>query len=622
MDDKEKEITYQQDKAAFVKKCFADWQGWFKQFEARIKENVQLANNYSEVLARRKAQKIKKASFFFPMISPTLLARAAYQKQMIFQIPEPIKVKPKKNTGIDKAENVQKLVHNFFKHDELKDRLWLEMKLMQEQFPIGFLKISEHIEEETGLSIQEATSSEIVEGTEIPTGREKRFEVMRKEWRPRADLLFPHQVFYDPSPSTWEAKSYIGTVTGLTTQEIFERKANGRYTESFTKTELDEKGEHMEGYDFLDSIYMSMGDASFQSKKGVVSTLWKVKEMFHVVPEEKGEEIEYRTKITTVCGDLVLRDDDWVYEKLKPHDLFIPVVGYPVLGRLEGASTTDMMKYLQHVVNDIFNITLDVARYGLFPPRLRDSRCTILNERIIDAGIEWEIDMTSMPPGASIRDVTMQMFDITPTNKDFFALLNVLLERAEIISSSPTDILMGTSTDPTEKATKTERRWQAVNTRMQGISLLNDAWILRKLAYAFWCMTLEKLQVGEEGGEKIEIEDLDAGFSLEDINGLFAFSVPHIEGLSQREADATKMQNLLVTLGAMPFAKDPSMFPVIYKIFYKLCELQMIPGLKELLPPELEFAGQGGGLPPPLDQLLALMQRQREAGGAYAERET
>ena len=619
MDEKEKEITYKEDPAGFVKKCYGEWDAWFEQFKPRFKENVQLANNYSQVLADRKNQKIKKASFFFPLISPAIYARTAYQKQMVFQIPEPIKVKSEGDTSEQIALNVQTMVHHFIKEDKLKDRLWLEMKIMQEQIPIGFLKVSEFTEEEIGLKVEENISTEVVLSAEVPLGKEKKFEVVSKTWRPHLDLLLQHQVFYDPSPSQWESKSFIGTITGLTTAEVMERKRNSRFTKPFTLLNLKEKGEHMEAYDFLDEIYLSMGQET--KSQGVTSNLWKVKELFHIVQEEDAEgNATFKTKITTVCGEVVLRDDDFPYQKLKFSDLFIPVIGYPVLGRCEGLTTTDMMKYIQHVVSDVFNITLDVARYGLHPPRLRRSDCKILNERIIDAGVEWEVDMSAMPDGTPIRDISMQMFDVTPTDKDFFALLNVLLERSEIISSSPSDILMGAPTDPNEKLGQTERRWQAVNARLQGIGLLNDAFILKKIAYAFWCMTLEVIT--PTAGSNVKINQ-NIEFTLDQINGRFDFSVPHLEGLSQREADSQKLEKLLLTLNTMPFVKDPTVAPVVapimWKIFYKLCELQMIPDLDKLLPKEMPIgmpppgAGGGrlGGMPPEISQLLALTQGQK-----------
>lgn len=587
MAEEDRTISYKEDKAKYVKQCHSTWEAHFEQFKDRIEENVQLANNYSQDLADRKAdESLSRACLFIPLISPAVLARAAHMTNIGFSVDEPVEVVAKKITPPKNAESVRSLVHDYFEKDNFQQRVWLRMKLAQEQWPISFLQISEFEEEEKILNLKD--EFEKVDGQDFPLGTFKHWENEKSEWRPTANVRTQESVFYEPEPAEWDDKIYVGTITPLTTGELVARKKTRGYT--FDLETLKQKGKKVAENDFRDRLRTGI---KRESKKRSSSKVvrWEVLEMFHIVEEEEKDEqgnltgkVTVKAKITTSCGEVELLDRDFPYEKLRITDLLIPVIGYPVLNQVEGNTTCDQMKYLQHAVNDFFNITIDAAKYGLFPPRIRDSRCKILNRQIVGPGCEYELDMTGVPD-KSVKDVVGQLFTMTPTSDKFFALINVLFERSEIAGGAPEDILQGTATNPDEKATKTRARIQGMSNRLQGLNLLSDAKIMSRVAYVFWAMTLERLPYGQ----RIDVRQGDQGIemTIEDFNGQFHFAVPHLENMAEREIKVARLEKLMVSIGSMPFAQHPAMMPVMYTILKKMADLELITDFDEIFPPQV-----------------------------------
>lgn len=594
-------VKYQDDKAGYVKQCHSTWAAHFEQFKDRIIENVELANNYSQDLADRKAdESLSRACLFIPLINPAILARTAYMTNLMFSVDEPVEVVAKKGTPPQNAEDVRALIHDDFKKDDFQQRVWLKVKLAQEQWPISFLHISEYEEEEKVLNLKD--EFEKVDGKDFPLGTFKHWENEKSEWRPTANLRTQESVFYEPDPAEWDEKTYVGTITPLTTGELVARKKTRNYT--FDLETLKQKGDKVDENDFTDRLRTGIKRES-KKRSSKEKVRWKVLEMFHLVEEEEKDEqgnltgeVTVKAKITTSCGKVELLDRDFPYEKLRITDLLIPVIGYPVLNQVEGNTTCDQMKYLQHAVNDFFNIIIDAGKYSLFPPRLRDSRAKILSRQEVGPGCEHELDMTDVPD-KSISDVVGQLFTMTPMSDKFFALINVLFERSEIASGAPEDLLQGASTGQDEKATKTKLRAQGMSSRLQGLNLLSDAKIMSRVAYVFWAMTLERLPYGQ----KVEVQQTDQGveMTIENFNGQFDFAVPHLENMAEREIKVARLEKLMMYISQMPFAQNPAMMPVMYTILKKMADLELINDFDEIFPPQV------------IGEIQAQMQAEAEA---------
>jgi len=213
-----------------------------------------------------------------------------------------------------------------------------------------------------------------------------------------------------------------------------------------------------------------------------------------------------------------------------------------------------------------------------------------------------------MPFGSKITDAIKQLFEVSPTGKDFFALVNVLFERAEIVGRAPLDILLGAETNPEEKATKTNLRAQGSTNQMAGLSIMQDVEILKKLAWVIWTMTLERLPYDQKykiGKKEVVVQDLNVEVE---------FDVPHLSGLAERQVRIEKLDKLLVILSKMPFFGHPAMVPVLYEILKRKAKSEMIEDFEEIFPVSLVTdltmpMSQEGGIPGvgnPLDMLKTM----------------
>ncbi len=577
-------VAYKDNPASYNKQCYSEWKAFFDSlYQKRITENYQLANNYSQDLVDRKNdERLSRACLFIPIVNPAILSRSAYMTNTVFSVDQPIQAIPQENTSPEIAEKVTLLIHHYLEEDKFK-LTFLNLKLAEEIYPISFLKISELEEEGKVLEIKEEYyTPTVVPPVQTELGRYKHWVTKRKKWRPTITLWTQDSVFYDPSPAEWNQKTYVGTISYLTLPELIARKESMGY--EFDVKTLEAKGEKVKEEDFQNTLRSSVGE----SKLTEGSVQYKVLENFHIVVSDDGT-IEKR--ITTTTGDITLLDRPFPYEKLNITDLFIPAIGYPMLNQVEGNTTVDLMKYLQHGINDFFNITIDAAKYALFPPRIRDSRVDIINKEIIAPGVVWIADLKNS--GLDINNAEKQLFNITPVGSEFFTLVNVLRELAEIVGGAPHDILMGASSTPSEKATKTQYRAKGISSRLAGINFLMDAELLKRLGYVLWTITLEKLNLEET--IQLPREKGIVEVTLEDINGNLKFDVPHLTGIADREIKIARLEKLLVRL--TPLFQHPAMLPVFYRILRKIAEAELITDFDEMFPEEIITQMQSGITP-------------------------
>ena len=618
-DDKEKWITYKDDPAGYNKQCYSQWVKLWERFRERNKENVQLANNYSQDLHDRKNdERLSRACLFIPLISPAMWSRIGYMLNLTFAVKEPIEVLPVEEgeAPLKTAKNIKTLIHKYLQKDKFR-LTCLEMKMAQELLPISFIKVAELEESKKVLTIETPTMDKEYPQADVKTSPKKVWKSVKGQWRPTCILFTQDAVFYDPAPSKWSEKQFVGTITPLTLGELAGRfdtfgyepmkEEDGKQV-PMTKEEfiqaIKEKGaKWTTGDDWNEEVQTSMGG---ESKEGTSwGTKYKVLENYHKVEDEDGN---ISRKITTSTGNLVIWDRDYPYEKLDIPDPFVPVIGYPVLNQVEGMTTADMMKHLQHAVNDFFNIIIDAGKYGIFPPKLRDSQANIVSKQITAPGVEWVVDV---PPGKTLDQCVKQLFTITPVGKEFFEIIGVLRELAEIVGGAPMDILSAGVSNPNETATKTVERTKGMNSRLSGINILQDVEIYKRIAYIMWVMTLERL-----GVDQTYPVEKNVSFGINDLNGEFEFDVPHLSGMAERDLKVKKLQDLLTILQGTPFWAHPAMVPVIYGIIEKISEYSLLTEFSEIFPVEMVSylskpvppAGAGESPGGPLDMLKTIQQ--------------
>jgi hypothetical protein len=213
---------------------------------------------------------------------------------------------------------------------------------------------------------------------------------------------------------------------------------------------------------------------------------------------------------------------------------------YPSNNVVEGQSTTDLLKHLQHAYNDSFNMAYDATNYGIFPPILKDAGVNILNEMNVGPGVVWDVEM-----GARVgkpTDYIGQMYQVSPMGKDFYILGTTIKAIADEVSGAHTDVMLGGATEKDEKATKTTLRAQGAITRLESVNIRSEVESIKRLAFLIWAVAIEGLAAGEEYELGIEtgrgeIQKL----TLDGINGRFEFAIPHLEGLAARQAEAEKL---------------------------------------------------------------------------------
>ena len=566
---------YQDDPAKLVKVCYNEHDSWFAQFKSRVKENVQLAKNYSEDLNDRKNDEtLSRSCLFIPILSPTIFSRSARMTEITFSVDEIIKAKSKPETPEDVGLNVTALLKDILDRNNFQI-LFLETKLAQEQFPISFWKISEIEDSETELKIKSRYAEGMPETEEFELGKFKEWETGEGRWRPQIDLHTQEAVFYDPFPTKWEYVAYAGLEIGLTTGELVSRK-NPPYRYRFDLKELEEKGEKMKENEFREELRTATS-SEVKSSIGRVKR-WKIRELYIKLEDENGNTIR---KIITACGDITLKERNWPYGKLDICDVFIPQIGYPVLNQIEGDTTCDLMKHLQLGLNDNVNITMDAASYALFAPVLWDARVQLLNEMKIGPGVQLEVGFTGAPQDFRLSDATKQLYQVSPVGKDFLVISNLIREIAEIVGGSPSDIFMGGASKPEEKLGQTQMRAGATSSRLAGINILMDVQALKKLGYVLWTMTLERL--GKD--ETYAIESPEAKeFGLEHLMGRLDFEVPHLEGLADKLKRATALMEIYDRGVNDPLFQNPQ---VRYNLLKEIAEARGVNDFEKILPPEV-----------------------------------
>ncbi|MFZ5559820.1 MAG: hypothetical protein ACOZAL_03435 [Patescibacteria group bacterium] len=563
---------YKQNPAEYQEECYNAWERYFKTFENRITENWQLFNNYSEELAGRKGiqdeseEEFQHSCLFIPLVNPSVMSRVAYRKQLTFSVPKPLQAKAlilgDQDSEIN-APKVSSLINHQFYLNQLPN-LWLYFLIAQETFPLVFLKVSEF--DRTTKVLELGTKMAKINGANIPLIESKRFTPKVQGWFPNISMWTMDSVFYDPYAYPFKTMPYIGTITPYTLSEII---ANPKWKADPKKivaegTKFDEK-------EFRNILRTS---ASQESKEGSSKTVrYKILEGFHKIEKEDGTIVR---KIVTSCGKLVLWERDYPYESMDIPDPFIPAVCYPLVNQIEGISTVDNLKYIQHGINGQINDLMDSSLYGNFSPTIWDDRAKIISQKKIFPGAQWFAKMDAVGlQGLTVKDMFAKLYDIAPMSQQSLALINFLMERAEIAGKSPQDILSGVMSNPQEKATKTQARISAASTQISGLNISQDVEIFKELGRIMLSMTQERLGISES--YPISKEQLNLG--LQDLVGEFEFDVPHLSGLAEKE------QKIAILKEFYALVSQDSLFqnPIGQKIKYEILkELAILAPLSEV----------------------------------------
>lgn len=571
---------------SLVDTCYNDWEAWFNQenYGDKTEENVGLFHGYSKDLADRKADKsLSRSCLFIPLVGPAVYAKAAHITQLTFAVDQLLVPKAVRGTDPQKAENVKDYLKDALNKNDFKV-LFLHSAIAQGLYSICFWSVSE-IEEEEAVAEKEMT---MFGGIPLPGEFEKTWGLQTKQWRPVIELRTQEEVFYDPWPTNWKDTQYNGLVMGLTKSEIKELYDNVNIKQ------LEKDGERLQI-----PLGKRKEEGTQETEKAGKIERFKVKKLRIKFEDEDGKVIK---KVFTTCGKIELKKEDWPYKKLDIPDVLIPLIDQPVVNRFEGTSTADLLKYPQHAVNHLINGAIDSFNYGLFSPRIWDSRVTLLNEMKIGPGVNLKVKFSG--GDLNVNTCTKELFDVSPVDEKYLALANMLIERANITANVPQDILLGGVTDPREKATKTQMRAKGASTRIAGINILMLVQALSRLSYTLWCMLYEELGLDdvyriESAGDTGEASEL----TFDGIDGHFEFTVPHLSGYGDRERRADKLKEYY---GA--YAKDPILqHPQIrYNLMKEIAKADDVPDFEKIFPPEIVkqigVKPEGEEQPPPVEE--------------------
>ena len=598
--------TYEEDPAQFNNWCYDQWEDYFQDFKPRNTENWQLYNNYSEDLVKRQKNKtLSRSCLFIPLLNSAINSRVAHKTQLITAVENLIKVFPKPGTSRETADNIEQFVNDLLKKAEFRS-LVPRYALAQEIWPVCFVALSEDYEEGLELGLVEKFLR--VYGVEnIPLPAEKEWKQSQRKWKVKIDILLQHQVFYDVNASSWDNKQYAGTVSFLTLSELRDRIETHDY--KFDEEKLKQEGQKVDVDEFGEELKTEIGAETKQQHDGIQR--YRVLENWAIIPKPKDEDSKtegtvLRKRITST-GKVKLRETDFPYTKL---DIpLIPVSCYPNINQLEGISTADNGKHIQHAINDAFNIAYDSAKYGTFPPRLKDDRVTILNEEIITPGAEWDVNMGKLP--GKPTDYIQPMFQPNPAGKDYFVLFDVLRGILEQIINAPGDVMQASPTDVEEKATKTKLRAAGASTRLMG-NILSDVEVFKKMAFMIWAMGLESLEPEDKYQVELGYDEngdpIARTLTVQDLIGDVYFDVPHLAGLMDKEAKAAELLNFYALVAQEPFF-DPRFPPTLkarYEMLKRIAEAKAIPDFDKILPP---------GIVEQLTQFMVPAMSQPAGGG-------
>lgn len=586
--------SYEEDPAQFNNWCYDQWEGYFEGFKPRNRENWQLYNNYSEDLVKRQKDKtLSRSCLFIPLLNSAINSRVAHKTQLITAVENLIKVFPKPGTSRETADNIEQFVNDLLKKGEFRN-LVPQYLLAQEIYPICFIALSEDYEEGLELGLVEKFLR--VYGVEkIPLPAEKEWKQSQRKWKVKIDILLQHQVFYDVNASSWDNKQYAGTVSYLTLSELRDRIETHNY--EFDEEKLKTDGQKVDVDEFGEELKTDIGAETKEQHEGIQR--YRVLENWAIIAKPKDEDSKtegtvLRKRITST-GKVKLRETDFPYTKL---DIpLIPVTCYPNINQLEGISTADNGKHIQHAINDAFNIAYDSAKYGTFPPRIKDSRITVLNEEIITPGAEWEVEMGKGLQGKPL-DYMGPLFSPNPAGKDYFVLFDVLRGILEQVINAPGDVMQASPSDVEEKATKTKIRAAGASTRLMG-NILSDVGVFKKMAFMIWAMGLEGLEPEDEYQIELGYDEngdpISRTLTVQDLIGDVYFDVPHLSGLMEKDQKAAELLNFYALVAKEPFfdPRFPATLKARYEMLKRIAEAKMIPDFDQILPPKIvEELGQ------------------------------
>jgi len=135
-------------------------------------------------------------------------------------------------------------------------------------------------------------------------------------------------------------------------------------------------------------------------------------------------------------------------------------VAFKRLGMIEGMSAVSRVKPIQRLYNDMHNVFLDAASYGVLPPMLMER-----NTNILDGEPRWEplgIIRVDNIDGVKWPEVNIGHIELIPSMIEMYAQKI----QQELNASG---MMQNTPEDPQEKATKTRIRFSGANRRLRPI---------------------------------------------------------------------------------------------------------------------------------------------------------
>jgi len=606
------EIYFDKDRgpAAFVEECFSEWK---RHYDDNIrdteKESLELFQNYSKRLAELKENKFTKRScLFIPMVMPHVLTRVAHFIGILLAGDPLAKWLPLPGSTMENAQRLQNLViHRFLgdkmeKIDDLSQLLsaaetrkvaWVKVRTEREGWDELILEPDEldfsQIETTPGENQEQLglRANMPMPDVGIPIGQKRSLKEVEGEEHPIWELLPVGAFFYDPYP--WNEKNWLfcGDMKYVSTEYLRDMERKDFYKN--VQEAIDKEGVGAKPA-YADDTILNRQQSGVRSMNPIERGEHKhlLKECWARIPTNDPKEGKTTGKsqirVITTVNDIEVRNSKSPYLQIG-----FPYVGFKAIAmpnELEGMSTAEIERHLQHAKNDIYNQRIDAGTYAIHTPLQKDTRCKVLSDPIWEPNAIWNVEKLKeyggVQPMANPQSAAMI--------RNWFAEDQAIEEAAENLSAS-TDLVQGGTLVKADKTLgQAAMRHQGAMTRINLSLVLYSSGIIQILDM-FSKIYQERINL-KKGlnyftGQYQNGMPIEEKFDYEGIKGRFKITMPYVTEYVDKNTHRLMWTMLFDRLREDPIFMQPVRH---YKLVERFLQSYSVKELDDLMgsPPDVK----------------------------------
>jgi len=609
------EIYFDKDRGPgeFVEECFSEWKTHYDDnIRDTEKECLELFQNYSKRLAELKEDKFTKRScLFIPMIMPHVLTRVAHFIGVLVGGDPFAKWLPLPGSTMENAERLQNLVIRRFlgdkmeKIDDLSQLLsaaetrkvaWVKIRteretwdeLVVEQDELDFSEIEKSKEEivatqeEVGLRVNLP-----IPDVGIPLRRKRNVKKMTGEEHPVWELLSAGAFFHDPYPSNRRNWLFCGDIKYVSSQYLRDMERKGFYKN--IQEAIDKEGVGAKPA-YADDTILNRQQSGIKGTIPIEKGEHKhfLKECWARIPSNNPKEGkvtgESEIRVITTVNGVEVRNTKTPYLQI-----MFPYVGFKAIAlpnELEGMSTAEIERHLQHAKNDIYNQRIDAGTYAIHSPLQKDTRCKVLSDPIWAPNAVWNVEKLKEYGGVQPM-VNPQSAGMV---RNWFAEDQAIEETAENLSAS-TDLVQGGTLVKADKTLgQAAMRHQGAMTRINLSLVLYSSGIIQILDM-FSKIYQERIDL-KKGmtyftGRYENGIPIDENLNYDNIRGRFKITMPYVTEYVDKSTQRLMWTMLFDRLRPDPIFMQPVRH---YKLVERFLQSYSVKELEDLIgsPPDLK----------------------------------